>query len=309
MSTLKDRLRGSFFGTAIGDALGGPRQFCERDELPLLTQMKPIANFRMPAGSWSDDTSMMLCLAESLTQTGKGAQLLSLQLEYYSKWLKDGYNTPTGKAFDIGGTTRRAIATYNMTGKIIADTADEIYQGNGSLMRLAPIGMMFWDDEEAAAKEARISSMSTHANSLCLEACSMLARAIAKAIQGRSKENILDFTEDYMLERPELESIINGDYMKKTRNQIRSDGWAVSTLEAALWAFYTTETFQDGAILAVNLAHDADTVGAVYGALAGAFYGYEAIPVEWIYDLKGKERLEEIYGNFEHIVLLESGMA
>lgn len=301
MATLKDRLRGAFYGTAVGDALGGPRQFCERDEMPKLTEMVSNHNFKMPAGCWSDDTSMMLCLAESLTKTGYGPQLLSDQLAYYLKWFKEGYNTPTGKTFDVGSTTQRAIITYAMTNKIIADTSDEMYQGNGSLMRLAPIGMMFWDDEERAGQEAMLSSQTTHANIVCLEASSLLASAIALAIQGQSKLRILEsFSNEHVCK--ELHSITSGKYQKKTRNQIESHGWVVTTLEAALWCFYKTESFEDGLILAVNLAHDADTIGAVYGALAGAFYGFSNIPDRWLVDLKGKERLETIYLAFESVI-------
>lgn len=298
---LKDRLRGAFYGTAIGDALGGPRQFCERDEMPLLTDMKPIYNFKMPSGCWSDDTSMMLCLAESLTKTGYGPQVLSDQLNNYLKWFKEGYNTPTGKAFDIGGTTKRAMMAYSATGKIIADTSDEMFQGNGSLMRLAPIGMMFWDDEERAAKEGMLSSQTTHTNTVCLQACGLLASAIALAIQGKSKDRILEsFCNEHVCK--ELESISSGKYQSKTRNQIESHGWVVATLEAALWCFHKTESFEDGLILAVNLGHDADTVGSVYGSLAGAFYGFSNIPDRWLVDLKGKDILEKVYTEFEAVI-------
>lgn len=302
MAHLKDRLCGAFYGTAVGDALGGPRQFCERDEMPLLTDMKPMSNFKMPAGSWSDDTSMMLCLAESLTKTGYGPQSLSDQLNYYLKWFKEGYNTPTGKAFDIGGTIKRAMMAYAGTGQIVANTSDEMFQGNGSIMRLAPIGMMFYDDEERAASEAMLSSQTTHTNIVCLQACDLLARAIALGIQGKSKESILEsFQREHYVK--ELESITTGDYQKKTRNQIESHGWVVATLEAALWCFYKTTTFEDGLILAVNLGHDADTVGAVFGALAGAHYGFGNIPERWIVDLKAKDRLQSIYMAFEDVII------
>ena len=289
--------------------------------MPLLTEMKPISNFRMPAGSWSDDTSMMLCLAESLTKSGYDfhehsvegntffpyeygkimTQDLADQLNYYLKWFKEGYNTPTGKAFDIGGTTKRALLAYSATGQIIANTSDEMFQGNGSIMRLAPIAMMFYYDEERAGSEAMISSQTTHTNIVCLQACYLLAKAIVRAIQGRSKEDILGavLQEGFC---NELESITSGKYQKKTRDQIESHGWVVATLEAVLWCFYKTTTFEDGLILAVNLAHDADTVGSVFGALAGAYYGFGNIPDRWIVDLKGKEILETIYLKLEERV-------
>lgn len=300
--TLKDSLRGAFYGTAIGDALGGPRQFCERDELPTLTDMKPIANFNMPAGSWSDDTSMMLCLAESLTQTGYGPQNFDHQLQLYSKWLLEGHNTVAGKTFDAGATTRGAIMNYKKTGATTAYTDDDMYQGNGSLMRLAPIGMMFWDDPDRAADEAAASSMTTHANSICTMSCRILARAIAVAIQGSSKEEVLAAAAipEY---RKELIPIVQRKYIHKSRDAIHSDGWVVATLEAALWAFAKTTTFEDGAILAVNLAHDADTVGAVYGALAGAYYGFGNIPDRWLVDLKNKQLLEERYVALEAVIV------
>jgi ADP-ribosylglycohydrolase len=264
--------------------------------------MKPIANFGMPAGSWSDDTSMMLCLAESLTQTGYGPQNFDHQLQLYSKWLLEGHNTVAGKTFDAGGTTRGAIIHYKKTGATIAYTVDDMYQGNGSLMRLAPIGMMFWDDPDRAAEEAAASSVTTHANSLCAMSCKILARAIAVAIQGRPKAEVLAAAAipEY---RKELIPIVMGKYVHKSRDEIHSDGWVAATLEAALWAFAKTSTFEDGAILAVNLAHDADTVGAVYGALAGAHYGFGNIPDRWLVDLKNKGLLEERYLALETVIV------
>ena len=199
---------------------------------------------------------MMLCLAESLTKTcyrfpeqntqgntffpysyGKnGPQILSDQLAYYLKWFKEGYNTPTGKAFDVGGTIKRALLTYATTGQIIANTSDDQFQGNGSIMRLAPIAMMFYDDEDRAANEAMLSSQTTHTNIVCLQACNLLARVIVNALQGRSKESVLDaVSQDYFCK--ELECITSGNYQKKTRDQIESHGWVVATLEAALLVF------------------------------------------------------------------------
>ena len=299
--SLKDGLRGCFYGTAVGDALGGPLQFRERDEFPTLTEMAPITDFRMPAGSWSDDTSMMLCLAESLTHTGYGPQNLREQLELYSSWLLEGHNTVSGKTFDAGGTTRHAILTFKAKGNLQAETTDDMYQGNGSLMRLAPVAMMFWDDVERAADEAAISSATTHANSMCLMACRILAKAIATALQGAPKSDVLAAAAISEF-RKELIPIVQGKYVYKTRAQIESNGWVVSTLEAALWCFAKTTTFEDGAILAINLAHDADTVGAVYGALAGAYYGFGNIPDRWLVDLKNKALLEERYIALEAVI-------
>lgn len=291
------RIRGTLFGTAIGDALGGPRQFTERDELPLLTEMKPIANFKVPAGTWSDDTSMTLCLAESLTKTGTGEQDPADQLTLYSCWLSEGHNTPTGKAFDIGGTTRNSIQRYRVTGEVRANTDDEVFQGNGSLMRVAPVAAMFRADPARAGREAAISSLTTHSNLLCQQACQILGQVIATALQGGTKEEVLGAVGMSGYLSP-LEPVVKGRFAYKSRDQIQSDGWVVATLEAALWAFARTETFEDGAIYAVNLAHDADTVGAVYGAIAGAFYGYEAIPDRWLAALKGRDVIEKVCGPF-----------
>jgi ADP-ribosyl-[dinitrogen reductase] hydrolase len=147
-----------------------------------------------------------------------------------------------------------------------------------------------------------LSSQTTHTNIVCLQACNLLARAIVTALQGRSKESVLDaVSQEHFCK--ELECITSGNYQKKTRKQIESHGWVVATLEAALWCFYKTESFEDGLILAVNLAHDADTVGAVYGALAGAFYGFTNIPDRWLVDLKGKHILDSIYSKFEDVIL------
>jgi ADP-ribosylglycohydrolase len=167
---------------------------------------------------------------------------------------------------------------------------------------------MFATDPVRAGREAALSSLTTHANPVCQQSCHILASVIATALQGNTKADVIAACQYHGPGpcREELLPIIAHEFLDKERKQIRSDGWVVSTLEAALWAFARTDTFQDGAILAVNLAHDADTVGAVYGAIAGAFYGYEAIPLEWLEDLKAKIVIESVYVPFEARVLAEN---
>ena len=120
---------------------------------------------------------------------------------------------------------------------------------------------------------------------------------INKAFNDLSKENILNFSNaeinKYDLKVRDFEVILNQDYKNKTRDDIKSTGYVVDSLEAALWAFYNSDNFKDGAILAVNLAGDADTIGAIYGQLAGAFYGVDGIPEEWLNKVVMKNTISE----------------
>lgn len=174
-----------------------------------------------------------------------------------------------------------------------------MFCGNGSLMRVAPIGLVYFRDMEIALSNAALSSNATHPYPRCAECCQIYTRLIVRALNGASKEELaeefarINFTDVKVKQRLDRYSSLT-DWENTDEEHIKSSGYVLSTLEAALWAFFTTSTFKSGAVKVVNLGDDADTVGAVYGGLAGSYYGLEEIPADWIASLQKKNVVEEI---------------
>jgi ADP-ribosylglycohydrolase len=194
----------------------------------------------------------------------------------------------TGECFDIGNTVRASLHRFEETGDPFSGPSDENKAGNGSLMRVAPIALYFVDDPDQAISCAADSSRTTHGAPAAVDACRYFVGLVIGAIQGRSKRELLSpgfAPVKGIFEQPPLvesvRQVAAGSYKKKLPSEIRGKAYVVDTLEAALWAFWKSKTFREGALLAVNLGDDADTTGAVYGQLAGAYYGDGAIPRSW----------------------------
>jgi ADP-ribosylglycohydrolase len=240
----------------------------------------------LPAGAWSDDTAMALCLAESLAHC-KGFEPAD-QMRRYLRWLNEGHRSSTGYAFGIGNTIYRALMRFEETGEPFCGSTDPHTAGNGCLMRLAPVPLFFADDPAKALAMAAESARTTHGAPACLDACRYFAGLMVGALHGVDKATLLaprytpvEGTWRHMPLCPEVDAVAAGSFREREPPRIHSDGYVVDTLEAALWAFDRADGFRDGMLRAVNLGGDADTVGAVYGQLAGAFYGVKAIPAEW----------------------------
>ena len=208
-------------------------------------------------------------------------------MERYLRWYRDGHLSSTGESFGYGATTRKALERFAAWGiPYVGDSSDQ-GASNGSLMRIAPIPMFFRHDPVAALRYARDSSRTTHANIVVLEACQYLTALMIKALNGADKEEVLfgdlssfpGFTGQGGLS--ELSKRLSLGWMKKKRFQLRSGFYVVDTLACALSALHHSCSFEEGLLQAVNLGGDADTVGAVYGQLAGAVYGEEQIPRVW----------------------------
>ena len=278
--------KASLLGLAIGDALGAPVEFMPPGTFEPVTGFRSGGRFNLDPGQWTDDTSMALCLAESLIECKDFDP--KDQMDSYLKWVKNGYLSSTGYCFDIGQTCSRALADYRFTGEPFSGPTHERSAGNGSLMRLAPIPLFYCSDPEKAIYYAGESSRTTHGGKEAIDACRYYCGLIVGALQGKSKEELLSplyCPIDGLWEReplaPKIEEVAKGSYKQKEPPDIVGSGYVVKSMEAALWAFYKTDCFRDGALLAVNLGNDADTTGAIYGQLAGAFYGLEGIPEEW----------------------------
>lgn len=291
----KDRAVGALVGLAVGDALGTTLEFTARDSVPRVTDLVGGGPFGLAAGQWTDDTSMALCLADSLVEGGPERGLDPGDLmRRFVRWWKDGENSATGDCFDIGGTTAAALGRFERTGEPLAGSADPRSAGNGSLMRLSPVAVRWWNDLPAARAAARLQSRTTHGAEEAVEACAWFAELLVEAIGGAPADTVLRPREGRSGGR--VAEIAAGSFREKTREEIASSGYVIHTLEAALWAVSRAESFREAVVEAVNLGDDADTVGAVTGQLAGARWGRSGIPESWLAKLAWRERLEGLAG-------------
>ncbi|MFH5927481.1 ADP-ribosylglycohydrolase family protein [Roseomonas xinghualingensis] len=284
---LGDRARGALVGLAVGDALGTTLEFSERDEHPHHAEMTGGGPFRLKPGQWTDDTSMALALADSLiAHPDFDARDL---MDRFVSWWREGAYSCTGTCFDIGMATRDALARYLKSGNPFAGSTDPYSAGNGSLMRLAPAAIHALHDPAFAQHLAVQQSRTTHAAPQAVEACSFFAELLMEAMQGVPKAELLEprgWKGD-----PAIVAAAKGTWRGRDRSAVRSSGYVVHTLEAALWAVERTESFEEALVLAVNLGDDADSVGAVTGQLAGALYGMSGIPARWLEPLAWQARL------------------
>ena len=296
---IEDRFQGAILGLAVGDAMGVPLEFTDPGTFEPVNDMIGGGPFHLEPGMWTDDTSLALCLAESLSKTGKFDPVD--QLSRYLQWYNEGHLSVNGKCFDIGNTTCQALMTFEETGEPYPGPDHERSAGNGSLMRLAPIPLFFMSEPLKALEISARSSRTTHNHPLAVDACRYMGGLIHGALIGKSKKEILSPqyspVPGYWEENPllgELEEVASGSFKNKEPPEIRGRGFVVKSLEAALWAFHKTETFEEGCLLAVNLGEDADTTGAIYGQLAGAYYGKNGIPSKWIKSLIKIDLIESI---------------
>lgn len=290
-----DRAVGALVGLAVGDALGSTLEFSRRDSKPVVTDLIGGGPFGLRPGEWTDDTSMALCLADSLLAKG-GFDARDL-LTRFVDWWRNGTNSVTGACFDIGNTTRDSLGAFERSGVLTAGPEDRRQAGNGSLMRLAPVALFCMGDAAQAADVAVAQSETTHPAPVAHDACRLFARMLVEAIDGTAKGEVLSPRE--WTGTPEVGSITRGDWRGKDRPQIRSTGYSIDTLEAAVWCVARSESFEDAVILAANLGDDADTVAAVTGQLAGAIWGLAGIPEHWVSKLAWAD---EIVAKAEQLV-------
>lgn len=284
--TTRDRFRGCLLGLATGDALGTALEFEDPGTFEPITDMIGGGPFHLEAGQWTDDTSMALCLATSLLKCGLFDP--RDQMERYIRWWQQGYLSSSGRCFDIGSTVREALSRFQATDDPYSGSTDTMSAGNGSLMRLAPVPMYFVVDPREAIDRSADSSRTTHGAQEAVDACRYFAGLLVGALRGVDKDKLLSprhspitgLWESAMLSA-KIAEIADGSFKTKQPPAIKGTGYVVDTLEAALWAFHHTDDFTEGALKVVNLGDDADTTAAVYGQIAGAYYGVASIPSEW----------------------------
>ncbi|WP_046743320.1 ADP-ribosylglycohydrolase family protein [Kordia zhangzhouensis] len=301
---LLERLQGGIFGVATGDALGVPVEFASRTYLTQnpVKDMMGYMCWNQPPGTWSDDSSLTLCLTESLTN---GYDIENIG-KTFVKWYKEGYWGAHHKVFDVGGTTRHTLdrilkgESAYFSGNIFEED-----NGNGSLMRTLPLIYFLKDIENIEDRYQIIKDVSaiTHAHFRSVLACFIYVEFGLLLVKGTEKfqayaqvkklvNNFAKMREFNSEELNIFDRILQNDIFQYKNEEIRASGYVLHALEASLWCFLTTETYEECVLKAVNLGEDTDTTGAIAGGLAGLYYGFTAIPEIWKFQLA---RYEDIY--------------
>lgn len=285
-----DRALGCFLGLAVGDAVGTTLEFRTRGSFAQLTDMVGGGPFGLRPGQWTDDTSLALCLAESLLHD---PALDPLDLAgRFLRWYRRGENSSTGACFDIGLATRAALERFERTGEALAGDTSPRAAGNGSVMRLAPAAVRHWPRPAEAERVAELQSVVTHATPVAVAGCALLAQVLCGLIAGGGRAALLPRQNRGW--PPRIRAIAAGRWRGLPEARISSSGYVVDTLEAALWAVEGAEGFEDAVLRAVNLGEDADSVGAVAGQIAGALWGESGIPPRWLQRLHDGARLRRL---------------
>lgn len=304
-----NKIKAVMLGHAVGDALGVPVEFSSREELDNapVTDMEGFGTYPYPAGTWSDDTSMSLAALDVL-KSGE-IQWGEIMLNFV-KWFQYDEYTATGETFDVGNTCAKAITKYITSGLKPAECGetDGRSNGNGSLMRIHPFVLyatltLLKGSEEGhwlwLACIEKASSL-THAHARSVMGCYIYGYCLSFLLKESTKESLvagIKFAEgelDYLPEFKHYKRIFDKNFADLKREEIKSTGYVVDTLEAALWCLLNTNSYEECVLTAVNLGNDTDTVAAVAGSLAGALYGYDSIPEKWLNTLKKREYIEEM---------------
>lgn len=304
-----EKMKAGIIGFAIGDALGVPVEFLNRN----LLQNNPVRDMigygshKVPKGTWSDDTSLMLATMDSIKEIG---DIDFDDIMYkFTEWVDYAKYTATGELFDIGISTSKAISKFKYGEKAVNCGMKNINEnGNGSLMRILPFVyyLKFFDFlEEKRTLLINQASSLTHAHEISQLGCKIYTDYLTLLLDGVDKIEALDLlkTIDYNKyyskdSIKEYERILKGDLKNLSINQIRSTGYVVDSLEASLWCTVTNNNYENAVITAVNLGNDTDTIGAITGSINGIIYGKANIPERWLKNLKKEEYLEELSNQF-----------
>ena len=317
---MKDKIRNTIYGAIVADALGVPVEFKDRALLRKkpVTDMIGYGTYNLPKGSWSDDSSMTLCLEESIGRL-KGIDYDDIMKNFYG-WYKHSKFTPDHHVFDIGRTCHTAIMNSRQGCEAVdCGLRDEQSKGNGSLMRISPLpfcliqqfGSESMSNEEAFEIIHNISSL-THGHKISLVGCDIYCSVMIEIFKGTEKDellkNALPKIGEYVRNNPhyasalsKYERITHKSFTELSEDKIKSSGYVVDTLEAALWCFLTTNNYHDCVLKAVNLGSDTDTVACVAGSIAGLYYG--EIPADWIEAIRNKKLVNKVIEKFSCVVL------
>jgi len=308
---MKNVVKSGIFGVCIGDALGVPVEFRTREQLKRspVTKMRAMGTYRQPLGTWSDDSSLTLCLAESLCN---GYNLEDMALKFI-QWHNEEIWTPHGRVFDIGIATRQAISRISsgIIPKLCGGTS-EFDNGNGSLMRILPLVFYLKDEENIEKLYHTVKEVSsiTHGHFRSVFACFIYVIFAIELLKEKSKIEAYDYMQKKALEYAEnqefnpkeiklFERILTNNIATYPEDEIKSSGYVLHSLEASLWCFLNSESYSEAVLKAVNLGEDTDTTGAITGGIAGIYYGFENIPEDWISELVRKDDIESLCSKLE----------
>jgi ADP-ribosylglycohydrolase len=307
------RILGGLWGAIVGDALGVPVEFNSRSALQRapVTSLRGYGTHNQPLGTWSDDSSMLLCSVDSLIHHEFDTDDIGKR---FCAWYDEGLWTPHGNVFDVGGTTANAISRMATgTPAELAGGDDEFSNGNGSLMRILPISLRFASRPiEQLLERVHRASAITHRHPRSQMACGFYSLVIRELLSGACPKTALSEASAHFhsfygtsVWRAEVESfkrMFAEDFSNRTESEIGSSGYVVHTLEASLWCLLTTKGYQDCVLKAVNLGGDTDTTGCVAGGLAGVFYGEEGVPVDWIEQIARKNDIALLFHEFTELI-------
>jgi ADP-ribosyl-[dinitrogen reductase] hydrolase len=274
---ISDKFKGCLVGLACGDAVGTALEFKQRGTFEPITDMNGGGPFDLLPGQWTDDTSMALCLAHSLLHKNSFDPID--QMNRYCNWYQYGYMSSTGECFDVGATVASALNLYLKTDNPFSGSIEERSSGNGSLMRLAPIAIFYHSNVDDLICYAGESSRTTHGSAECIDACKYFANLLVVAFSTSKKSDLAEAF--YQPASTKVAAIAEGHYLKKSYEQLTGSGYVIESLESALWCFHHSNNFREAILLAANIGNDADTTAAICGQIAGAFYGFESIPIGW----------------------------
>lgn len=300
----KRNVKDLIFGFVVGDALGVPVEFAERDYLtkrPVTTMIDGGIHLQKP-GTWSDDSSMTFCLMESMIE---GYNILDLSLRFQN-WMYQNYWAPHGENFDIGITTSCAIQNLLYgADPSKSGLSTENSKGNGSLMRISPI-IFYSKNLDIADRYDLIKELTiiTHNTDLCIDCGFFYTEFILNLIETKDKFNAFHLTkfntEKFLIDKDKFKRIFDNSFTNLSKDEIKSSGYVLDTLEASLWTFLNYDSYSDIVLNAVNLGDDTDTVAALAGGLAGIFYGYEFISNDWINSLADLDKINDLILRFEN---------
>jgi ADP-ribosylglycohydrolase len=311
-----DNIKAVLFGVAVGDALGVPVEFEGRGlrEQDPVTGRRGGGTFGLPAGTFSDDSSLTFCLAEALAAKPESTEsLLSMAANNFLRWYDEGYWTATGEAFDIGGTTHGALRRLGEgVSPALAGDNDANANGNGSLMRIAPLVFYTYDKPMPERfKLCSLVSSITHRHIRSCIACFYYLEFAAGLLAGKDKfaiykelqKTLPGFLRGAGIENKEIDlfdRLLYGDINELAESEINSGGYVLDSLEASMWCLLTESTYAGSVLKAVNLGEDTDTTAAITGGLAGLLYGFAGIPAEWVQVLAKHDDIEDLAVRLGH---------
>lgn len=278
---LKNKIKGTIYGLVVGDCLGAYLEFTDKDNHEYITDYKAGGVHRLRAGDWTDDTAMALAVIDSLIQNN-GKIAPDDIMNKWADWYEQGKYSSNGKCFDIGCGTLMAIRDY--FSRRVASQQES--KGNGSIMRLAPTVILDYINGNWDCKASLAVSNLTHNNKYVQDIVKTMCTVIFDHFEG-------------------VKTDIQSCY--KNRREVSNSGLAGATLNSALWAFHSTNTFEEGLIAAVNLGGDSDSIGAVYGQIAGAYYGYNQIPDRWKNGIVDKIFIDKLTNGMMEILEVTNG--